>query len=232
MNLRPIYVFIDEGGNLDFTPKGTKYLTLTAILTLYPSEKVEALNELKHALLSKQLLPSLNPIYLEEKIAQRFHATEDIQKVRDEVFNIITQMQYFKAHSIVIQKNKAHPSIRSAENIYPKIISSLVKYIFKKYLFSELVIIIDGIPVLNHRNAFLKAIKQAIHSLSNPKPYSVFCPPSNSNYFLQVADYVNWAIFKKWESGNTKSYDLIKGYLDVPELDMYSKGKTEFYKFK
>ncbi len=32
----PLYLFLDEGGNFDFSPAGTRYLTLTAVTATRP----------------------------------------------------------------------------------------------------------------------------------------------------------------------------------------------------
>jgi hypothetical protein len=44
---------------------------------------------------------------------------------------------------------------------------------------------------------------------------------SKSNLELQVADYCNWAIYRKWTNGDVRSYDIIKdairGEFDISE---------------
>lgn len=38
---KTLYLFIDESGNFDFSPKGTKYFVLTALATFDPLMKRE-----------------------------------------------------------------------------------------------------------------------------------------------------------------------------------------------
>ena len=45
---------------------------------------------------------------------------------------------------------------------------------------------------------------------------------------LQAADYCTWAIQKKWETGNTRSYDLIKNKI-VHEYDSFVGGAKHYY---
>lgn len=232
MAAKPLFIFVDESGDFNFSPSGTKYYIFTCVITYVPSEKVDELNELRHRILSKETLNGLNDAYLENNLAYRFHATEDIQVVRDEVFKLIGTMGYFKAHGIVVPKNKTNHSIRAPLKFYPKTLSSLLDYVFKIYKYTNLVIFVDGNPVNAQKTAFIKAIKSYIAQKSPKTPYSIHCPPSSTNYFLQIADYINWAIYRKWNSGDLRSYNLISKFLGAPEKDIYARGTTEYYQFK
>jgi hypothetical protein len=45
---------------------------------------------------------------------------------------------------------------------------------------------------------------------------------------LQVADYCAWAIMRKWERGDTRSYDMIKDRVTY-EYDVWEKGTDHHY---
>ena len=70
-------IFIDESGNFDFSVGGTKYFLLTAVSTTGCAELFSEFFELKHGLAASGL-------ELEE-----FHATEDKQAVRDEMYRLV-----------------------------------------------------------------------------------------------------------------------------------------------
>lgn len=231
---KPLFIFVDESGDFNFSPSGSKYYIFTCIITHSPSENINELNELRHRILSRELFKELSDVYIENNIAYRFHATEDVQIVRDEVFSLITKMKFFKTHSIVIPKNKTNPSIRLPIKFYPKTLSSLLDYVFKRYKYSNLIIFVDGNPVNTQKTAFVKAIKEYIAQKSPKTSYSIHCPPSFGNYFLQIADYVNWAIYRKWDSGghDLRSYNLISKFLGSTEKNIYAMGTIEYYKFK
>jgi hypothetical protein len=57
----------------------------------------------------------------------------------------------------------------------------------------------------------------------------IYFPPADSNLFLQVSDYINWAIFRKWERGDVRSYNLISNHMGTPELDIFQHGEMEYY---
>jgi hypothetical protein len=229
----PLFVYIDEGGDFNFSPTGSKVYTISAVITHNPWRLLDEISQLRHGILARVLHPTLGQDYLERHICSKFHAAEDKQVVRDSFFEIITKMDYIKAHSIVVKKNLAHPSLRKPEKFYPRITASLLAYIFKRYEYSKLCIFVDNIPVTKQKDIFLKAVKTAIRAKEPKKEFSIFFPPSSSNAYLQVSDYINWAIFRKWENNDTRSYDLIKDLLGTPELDMFAKGDGyEYYQFK
>ena len=67
-----LYIFIDEGGNLDFSEKGTKYFSLTSLTKIRPFVIYEPLVNLKYDLWEKGV------------DFEYFHATEDTQATRDD----------------------------------------------------------------------------------------------------------------------------------------------------
>jgi hypothetical protein len=75
---RCLYVFLDEAGNFDFTPLGTRYFVMTSLAKSRPFEVYKALTEFKYDL-----------IELGHNI-ESFHASEDSQAARNRVFDIIS----------------------------------------------------------------------------------------------------------------------------------------------
>jgi hypothetical protein len=74
-----LYLFVDESGNLDFSPSGTPYYGFGALSTRDPAAIEYALSTLKYELVSEGGEP-----------LERFHATDDRQAVRDRVFEALT----------------------------------------------------------------------------------------------------------------------------------------------
>lgn len=87
---RFIYIFLDEAGNLDFSPSGTRYFVLSSITKERPFEAYKDFTELKYDL-----------IELGTNI-EYFHASEDSQAVRNRVFEIIqTRLQGMRIDSLI-----------------------------------------------------------------------------------------------------------------------------------
>jgi hypothetical protein len=162
-----------------------------------------------------------------------FHASEDKQVVRDKVFGIIKKhFVHSKIDSLVVEKSKTHPNLRHELTFYPKMLDYLLKSVLSKYNlhdYSKVIIFTDTIPVKNKRNAVEKAVKQALAKIL-PKgiKYSILHHSSKSNIDLQLADYCNWAIFRKWQSADSRSYDLIKKYIRS-EFNIFEKEDTHYY---
>jgi hypothetical protein len=77
-------------------------------------------------------------------------------------------------------------------------------------LFNKIIVVTDTIPLTGKRNAIEKAVKETLaRMLPNTTPYEVLHHSSASCIGLQVADYCNWAIWKKWERGDLSSYSTI-----------------------
>lgn len=224
-----LYLFIDESGNFDFSLSGTKFYTITTLITNSPWEKAEQIIKLRHQILARELFPDLSFDYLDHCLSKSFHASEDKQVVRDAFFDEIVNMKSIYAHSIIVRKNKTNPSLRQSDKFYPKILGYLLDYVFKSYEYSNVCIVLDGTPINKKRGDFIGAIKSEIKNKNPKTDYFIYFPQSQSNVFLQVTDYINWAIYRKWEYNDFRSYDLIKRFLRTPELDIFIHGDEIYY---
>jgi hypothetical protein len=216
-----VYVFLDEGGDLNFAPKGTKYFTLTTVTKARPFPWDGPLALLRHDLIEQGL------------DIEYFHAAEDRQAVRDKVFASLTaSLADFRIDSLVVEKRKTGPSLQADEQFYPQMIGYLLRYLFQGpslQAFSEVVVITDSLPVQRKRKAVEKAIKMTLaHMLPSGTKYQVLHHASKAWLGLQVSDYCNWAIFRKWERGDTRSYDLIRGAIRS-EFEIFRKGEIYYY---
>src|SRR3990167_8684088 len=102
--MKTLYIFIDESGNFDFSQSGTKYFILTALSTTKPFDIGMPLLKLRYELLPNY---ACGP-NMEE--SGYFHASEDTQEVRNNVFQILTSVDHnFRVDAVIAQKNKANP---------------------------------------------------------------------------------------------------------------------------
>jgi hypothetical protein len=218
---RILYIFLDEGGNFDFSTGGTKYFTLTALSKERPFEAYKALCELKYDL-----------IELETEI-ESFHAAEDRQAVRNSVFDIIQKhTDGLRLDSLIVEKRKTGPALQKEERFYPDMLGYLLPYVIKGYdlsAFEKVLVFTDTIPVNRKRKAIEKAIKKTLaQKLPEDVMYEIFHHASKSNFDLQIVDYCNWAVYRKWESKDVRSYELIKGVMHS-EFDIFRKGSRLYY---
>jgi hypothetical protein len=225
-----LFVYIDESGDLTFSNKGSEYYIITSVITHNPIPAIRKLEILRLDILSQDKFPDLSSEYLEKNISNGFHATYDKQVVRDEVFEIIQSLgANIVINSLVIEKRKANPSIRDTNKFYSMMSASLLKYIKKKYEYRDLCVMFSGTPTDRKKNFFKSAIKQEISNLEMTKPYKIYFPDPKSDRFLNVSDYACWAISRKWEKKDCRSYDLIKGQINGTELNIFRNSDGTLY---
>jgi len=211
---RCAYIFLDEAGNFDFSRKGTSYFVLTSVSTRRPFALHGPLDDYKHDCLELGL------------DTEYFHCAEDNKRVRHRVFELIAaHLNDLSIDSLVVEKSKTDLALREDRRFYPKMLGYLLKHVLPKELSGnteKVVVITDTIPVQKKRRAIEKAIRQTLAKmLPTGMRYRVLHHQSRSHYGLQVADYCCWAVFRKWQKGETKYYDQISAALQS-ELEYFS----------
>ena len=200
---RFLYIFLDEAGNLDFSKNGTKYFVLGGITKERPFHAYKELTELKYDLVER----SMNLEY--------FHAAEDNQATRNQVFDIIEKnLVDVAADAIIVEKQKVDAPLRSEEQFYPKVMGTLLREILRQYPlaeFAEVIVFTDSLPVSRKRAAVEKGVKMTLTAmLPAAVRYRVLHHASKSNMDLQIADYCTWAIYRKWNIQDARSFQRIK----------------------
>ena len=221
MSPQYLYVFLDEAGDFNFSVTGTRFFTLTTITKNRPFSWDTPVISLKYDLIEVGL------------DIEYFHAAEDRQAVRDRVFSIIADnLIDLRIDSLIVEKPKTGPSLQVLEKFYPRMIGYLLRYVLDpKNLkdFAEVIVITDSIPVSRKREAVEKAVKQALSKmLPSGTGYRILHHASKSCVGLQIADYCNWAIFRKWERQDLRSYELIRSGISS-EFDIFRSGMRYCY---
>lgn len=218
---RHLYIFLDEGGNLDFSPTGTRYFTLTSVCKFRPFNISQMLLRLKFDLIEF----GLNFEY--------FHCTKNNRHVRERVFTIIeSRIDEIRIDTLIVEKAKTGPALREPKKFYPKMLGYLLRYILKRTPLNridEVLVITDTLPIQKKRSAVEKAIKITLRAmLPAGCKFRIMHHASKSTIGLQVADYCNWAIWKKWESGDDYFYKKIRKGIKS-EFDIFQAGTTMYY---
>ena len=235
---KTLYIFIDEAGNFDFTPNGTKFFVLTAITTTQPLKSRNYFLELKYKLLKT----GFNQEY--------FHATEDKQEVRDLIFNKIKELDDFDIDCVLAQKNKTNPSlyiehdacqkedgkiilktIHYEEKFYKLISQTLLQYIFSRYqnfnTVDEIVVVLGSLFTNKKRGYILKSLRQYL-KLKFKKPFYIYFHRACADINCQLADYCGWAVFVKIERNERRPSEVISKKLKS-RFDIFARGDTEYY---
>lgn len=216
-----LYIFLDEGGNFDFSLTGTKYFTLTSVTKFRPFNISPGLDNLKHQLLEGGL------------DIEYFHATYDSWPTRNEVFNLINRhISDIQIDSLIVEKRKTGPSLQKEIEFYSRMLGYLLRYVIQRVDFSiicEVIVITDAIPINRKRKAIEKAVKLQLRSmLPTTTPFRLMHHMSRSSYGLQISDYCNWAIYRKWDRGDDSAYRRIEPAIKS-EFDIFKTGTTYYY---
>lgn len=180
-----IHLYLDEAGNFDFGPNGTRWLVLTCVSLQWDCQRIAQIAELRHDLL------------LEGIALEYFHASEDNRRVRQRFFKTIGPMLMPRSvRACVIEKHQVPEDLRPPERFYPTYATPLVHAQVggqpdKVFAFS------DVLPLNKKRRGLEKAVAEELSGRSTGVgTHAFFHHASKSNFDLQVADYCCWAVWR------------------------------------
>lgn len=115
-----LYIFLDEGGNFDFSPTGTRYFTLTSVAMCRPFAVREPWDDYRHELLEFG------------RDVEYFHCADDNRYIRDRLFGILYDCrQNLRIDSLIVEKAKTGPALQADQHFYPKMLGYLLRHVFE-----------------------------------------------------------------------------------------------------
>lgn len=217
-----IHVFADESGNFDFSRKrdATRYFILATVSFFDDKAACRDLEELRYDLAWRGI-DHPGP----------FHATEDQQTVRDEVYQTLASHD-FRVDALIVEKSKAQPQIRSSEAMFYQYVWWLhMKHVAPQLAgaWDELLVIAASIGGKKaKRNAFHTAVRRVMRQVTPTLRMGTAAWRADSDTGLQIADYCAWALKRKWEDADFRSYALIQNKLHS-EFDVFARGARHYY---
>lgn len=213
------YLFADEAGNFDFSAGGSRYFIVTAVSMPDFASGIELL-DLRHALAYEGA----------ELAHDGFHASEDKQAVRDLVFKLISTHEV-KIDAVILEKRKAHPRIASHDaHFYQLAWHLLFKHIATRcFPDNEQGLVVAGsLGTKKKLMGFSKALSEVVRQHRQPDLVKTASWAASSHPCLQVADYCCWAIQRKFEQGDDRSYVLIQPKISSC-FEPFRRGSTNYY---
>ena len=92
----------------------------------------------------------------------------------------------------------------------------------------ELLVIAASIGTKKEFESYWRGLSDVMSQTSPSTKYFIAQWPANTDTGLQIADYCSWAIQRKWERNDERSYHLIR-YKISSEYDAFSRGVTYYY---
>lgn len=162
-----------------------------------------------------------------------FHCAYDNKHVRKNIFSLISKFSNdLRVDSLVVEKKKTGNALQNPKRFYPEMLGYLLSYVIEKVdgnHIDEIIVITDSIPLSRKKKTIEKSIKQ---TLANTLPvdcsYKILHHSSKSHFGLQIADYCNWAILRKWERADTEFYSEIHSCIKS-EFEIFKGGRKYYY---
>jgi len=213
----PIYIFVDEAGDMDFSPKGSHYYMFNFLVKQRPFQLHESIANYRYDLLERNLTPD-NDKRLD---IEAFHACKDNKYIKEKLFNIISDFDddTVKVYSYILEKPKVDPEKRKEKETFyiSNLRYAIERLLDKLSLDTNIIIITDRLPVAKNKQKQVKALKKGVKEYLNRNALSFHhCSASSAN--LQIIDYIGWAIFRKYEIKDDSYYKNIKRYLIDEEI--------------
>lgn len=214
------YVFADEAGNFDFSrgPGASRYFILSTV-TLDDCAVGTKLLELRRDM-----------AWRGRSLDGELHAAKDAQAVRDEVFALLRDVP-FRLDATILEKAKAQPQTRGTdERFYKYAWFFHFQYVAPRILAAhdELFLSAAMLGTRGRAAAFRTAVEGVVRQCSPTVQHRVAFWSAASDPCLQVADYCTWAVQRKWEGGDARSYELIKDKVGS-EFDLWQWGRKTYY---
>jgi len=216
------YMFADEAGNFDFSRKvgASRYFILCTV-TLSNCDIGPKLLELRRQMVRDGL-----------SVEGALHASKDAQAVRDRVFDLIA-LSSLRIDATILDKTKAEPKVRTTDDRFYKIGWFYhFKYIAPRLGLGageELFITAASVGTAKKRRIFRDAVDDVVQQVLDTKQtYRLAFWDSASDPCLQLADYCCWAIQRKWEMGDDRSYTIIEQFIGT-QYELFKTGTTTYY---
>lgn len=96
----------------------------------------------------------------------------------------------------------------------------------------ELLVVASSLQIKRKQKSTKAAVHKAVTEVVNQVSPTITChcafSPSTSDPCLQVANYLTWAIQRKYESDDLRSYDLVS-HLVQSEFEPFRRSRTLYY---
>jgi hypothetical protein len=198
MPLPTLYTFVDEAGDFRFSPQGSKYFTVCAITT-------------RSVTIAHQLLDLRHELAIAGTDVEAFHATEDLQAVRDRVFTLI-QAAPLEIDAVVLDKRKTNPLIAQNHGYFYQLAwHMLFKYLAPRRCLpqDDLLVVASSLETQVKKWRFKLAVELVTRQHNVCHSCKMGFWSAASHPCLQVADYCAWAVHRHKERSDLRSYNLI-----------------------
>lgn len=216
----PVFVYVDESGDLDFNKKGcSDYFAMAAMMTTEPVRTAQKVLELKYELMRHDIK---NPY---------FHATEDTTGTRRRVFDLIDTLHTgsTRFHAIYADKHMAAPQMWDKQKFYGLFAGALAKYLAKSLPAEAdpIVIVYDAALRGKDQKQFHAKIKPQMKELG--RTVRIHFDSIRHDPNGQIADYAAWSLTRHLEARGNGEWERIRSKFGVTPFDVFRRNSGIFY---
>jgi hypothetical protein len=189
---KPVFVFIDESGNFDFSEKGTRHFVLSAHITQSPLECGAGLSALTYEFLARGLINQV-PI----------HATQNSVSTRHlAISRLCERTHQCRALSVFVEKSNLEEDCQSDVTMYGISAVALVGRLASSITEESprINLLFDATLTSKKRAAFLKVLKAGLKKAT--REFHIHFRPVSHDVNGQIADYYAWSVFRALESND------------------------------
>ncbi|WP_226829253.1 DUF3800 domain-containing protein [Brevibacterium sp. Marseille-P9724] len=216
---RPLYVYVDESGDMEFSAKGSDHFVMSAVITRNPVDTAAKVLALKYELMQHDMERPY------------FHATEDSPGVRKRMFDTIESLPQFTIRSLWADKHYASPRIHDQGKFYSIFAGALARYIRNAAdgRASSVVMVYDAAITKKNQKAFHAKMKPELKA--DGTKMRIHFDSIKHDPVGQVADYVAWSHFRSLERADDQYWKRIKELqsADVSDHNTFLEGHTRYW---
>lgn len=201
---------MDESGDLGFSKKSSKWFVFTIAFST------------DRRCLERVVKKVWKSLYKKYKHSGELHASHEKEVTRLKMLKLISQCDDVKIMTIILNKDKVYTDLQNQKNyLYNYTANIILDRLHSKDFIQD----INEIELVIDRKDTKKSLQDNfINYLTNSvnkkgaKNFSVKLHASYENKSLQAVDFISWSIFRKYEQGDYKYYEIIKNKIIEEKL--------------
>ena len=199
--MNQVHIYLDESGDLGFNPNSSNHIVIALLITNTPFMIERCIKKIRKRKLKKKLkeLPEI-----------KFNKSSD--NIRGKTLICIARENIEIAY-IVLDKSRVNPT---KQNHKQKIYNFIAGYLMRNLPYDNTV----NLKLIVDKRISNKVIRADFDQYIKQKAaFKVDITHENSEYnkCLQATDFIVGAIFRKYESSDSRFYDLIKDRIKIAE---------------
>ena len=196
------YIFLDESGDLGFKTSSSRWFIFTIVIVNNPR------------VLERVVKKIWRPLKKKHKKLGELHAYHADDVTRGRMIKAASAIPNLKVLCVVLNKQKVYIDLQNQKNYLYNYTANIL--LDRLHARGELA---AGEPIdlfvdrkdtkKRFRENFTRYLTEAMEGRTKAR-FSVVLHASHENKSLQAVDFVSWAIFRKYERGDYKFYEMIK----------------------